>query len=421
MTNEQYYAKLSQVVVGIGLNIQEGQELLVQSPVASAEFVPYVAHEAYRAGARHVTALYADGRVVREKIESAPDAHVDYEPAALHDEAERIGRDGGAVLILHGEDPAVLEGVPIKRRSRYLKAVGRRAHAGRDRRMRDAHPWVVVAVPTPAWAARVFPELPSEEALERLRTATAVACRLDQPDPVAAWNDHCAALEGLSAWLDKQQFDHLEYTGPGIDLRIGLPANHRWIGPATRSENGITFVANMPTDEVFTAPDRATVEGKLRSSRPIVYQGSFVGVVEMTVESGRIIKATAEKNQSVLEDALDRDKNARYFGEVALVSEDAPVARQGLTFFDGLYDENAGCHLAFGAAYPTCLQGGDSMSSEERLVAGLNDSLQHLDFTIGSGELDVTAYDRDGKAVPILVSGRWSEAAQEARQAGRGT
>ena len=418
MTEEEYFTRYAEVVVAVGLNIQSGQELLIQAPVAGSEFVPYVAREAYRAGARHVTPIYTDGRVVRAKLEAAADAYVDYEPAALHNEAARIGKEGGAILILHGEDPNVMEGAPIDRRSRFLKAVGERAHAGRAERMRDAHPWAVVAVPTAAWAARVFPQLPADDALERLRTATAAACRLDHDDPVKAWNDHCAALEGLAAWLDTRQFERLEYSGPGIDLRVGLVQNHKWIGPATISGNGIRFVANMPTDEVFTAPHRLRVEGTLRSSRPIVYQGAYVGTVEMTVEAGRIIGARAEKNQSVLEDALDRDQNARFFGEVALVSEEAPVAKQALTFYDGLYDENAGCHLAFGAAYPTCLQGGEALSTEDRVAAGLNDSRQHLDFTIGSDELDVTAHDADGKSVPILVAGRWSEAALEAQEAG---
>ncbi|MFW5690103.1 MAG: aminopeptidase [Spirochaetota bacterium] len=267
----------------------------------------------------------------------------------------------------------------------------------------------MISMPNPVWARAVFPDLAPEEALDRLFDAVGHACRLDVEDPVAAWREHSNRLMRLAAWLTEQAFDRFHYTASGTDLVVGMPADQHWVGTEGVSSQGITFIANLPTDEVFSAPDRRRVNGRVRSTRPLIQDGTNLGIVEFEVRDGRIVEARAEFEQEVLDQALDLDEGARFFGEIALVSEDAPIAELGTVFFDGLYDENAGCHLAFGNAYATCIEGGGEMTEDEREAAGLNSSQQHSDVTVGSAELTITAIRADGTGFPLMREGRWSD------------
>jgi aminopeptidase len=265
-----------------------------------------------------------------------------------------------------------------------------------------------VSAPTPVWASRVYPDLPESERLPRLIEAVAHACRLDTPDPVAAWRDHSARLMKTARFLTEQAFDRFHYEAPGTDFTVGMPANQYWIGTEGHASKGNRFIANIPTDETFSAPDWRRVEGTIRSTRPAIISGNNVGIVDLRVHGGKIVEARAERHTEVLESELDLDERARYFGEIALVAESAPVAQMKTVFYDGLYDENAGCHLAFGNAYPNCIKGGATMDTDALLEAGLNQSDQHFDFTIGSDQLSITAHAADGSAFPVMREGEWS-------------
>lgn len=408
MDRSEFYERYAAVVASVGLSIQPGQEVAVRAPVETAEFVPHFVRAAYRRGARFVHVTYKHQAVMRARLEEAPEESLGYVPSAQVDELVRIARGGGASLAVLGEDPTGLAGVDAARRGLVNKAMAEASREYRELVMTDFLPWCVISMPNPVWAQAVYPGLASDAALDRLFEAVAHACRLDTPDPVAAWDAHSKRLMAIASWLTDEAFDAFHYESPGTDLTAGMPANHRWIATEGVSKNGITFIANLPTDEVFCAPDWRRVEGRVRSTRPLVLDGTDVGIAELVVRDGKIVDARCEREQEVLEQELDLDDRARYFGEIAFVSEDAPIAELKTTFFDGLYDENAGCHLAFGNAYANCVADGGELDHDGRLEAGLNVSDQHLDFTVGSGDLTLTGIRADGSRLAVMREGLWT-------------
>ncbi|MCG8480993.1 MAG: aminopeptidase [Spirochaetales bacterium] len=421
MTRTEFYTRYADVVAHIGLNIQREQEVFVAAPIEAAEFLPYFARAAYRRGAQHVHVEYRQQAVTRTRLEEAYAESLSYVPPGRFAERLRVAQSGGAYLGILGEDPMGMAGIEANRREPWARAVAEAREEIRTLTMANRFPWCIVSMPNPAWARAVFPERSEASALDALFDAVARVCRLDTDDPLSAWRAHSDELSSIATWLTDQAFDRFHYRSPGTDLTIGMPAHQRWIGTGSRSAEGVEFIANLPTDEVFCAPDRRRVEGRVRSTRPIVVSGVNLGTAEFIVRDGRIVEAHCEGDEAVLLQELDLDDRARYFGEIALVTQDAPIARLGTTFFDTLYDENAGCHLAFGAAYPGCVEGGTAMDDEAKGEAGLNVSGQHLDFTVGSDELMITATRVDGTTFPLMVGGRWSdELADAVSRAGRG-
>ncbi|MFA7567720.1 MAG: aminopeptidase [Alkalispirochaeta sp.] len=414
MNQMNFFEQYAKVVTRVGLNIQPGQELYVRAPIETAEFVPFVAREAYRIGARYVHVEYRHQEVSRARIEDAPADSLTYVPPGALAERLRVAGDGGASLAILGDDPMGLSGVDPRRKGAVISALAEASRDIRELQMKDYFPWCVISVPNPVWAARVFPDLSAAAALERLYDAVAAACRLNAADPVEAWTDHSNRLTRLAAWLTERAFHRFIYSAPGTDLEITMPDGQTWIGTEGRSAGGVSFIANIPTDEVFCAPHRLKVNGTVRSTRPLVLSGTNVGKVDFVIRDGRIVEASCEGDRDVLEQELDLDEAARYLGEIAFVSEDAPIARLGTTFYDGLYDENAGCHLAFGAAYANCIAGGGEMDRAARMAAGLNQSNQHADFTVGSRELTITAVTAEGREFPFMQEGRWSPETEEA-------
>jgi aminopeptidase len=408
MDTAEFFDRYAAVVASVGLNIQPNQEVFVSAALEAADFVPHFVRAAYRRKARYVQVDYHQQAVTRARLEEAPAETLDYLRAPMIDERVRIARSGGAALSILGADPTGLAGIDPARRAPVLKASAEARREISELTMSDFYPWCVISIPNPVWAKAVFPDLPEQQALDRLVEAVGHACRLDTDDPVAAWTAHSARLMKLAGWLTREAFDRFHYEGPGTDLVVGMPANQRWIGTEGTSAQGITFIANLPTDEVFCAPDWRRVEGTVRSTRPLIQSSTSLGIVEFEVRDGRIVGAHAEHEQEVLEQALELDEHARYFGEIALVDQAAPIAELGITFFDGLYDENAGCHLAFGNAYANCVHGGDELTEEERREAGLNTSRQHSDVTVGSSELSITAVRADGSTFPLMREGRWT-------------
>jgi len=273
--------------------------------------------------------------------------------------------------------------------------------------MSDGIAWSGAAAASPAWARLVFPGLPEEEAVAKLWDAIFTAVRLDADDPVAAWRAHTDSLRAKKDVLNAKRYAALRFRAPGTDLRVGLADGHQWDGGSSRTPAGVEFVANMPTEEVFTAPHRERVDGVVRASKPLAYQGTVIEGLELVFERGVVTKAVAAKGQAALDNVLNSDEGARRLGEVALVPASSRIARMGLLFYETLFDENAACHLALGQGYAMTLRDGQRLSPEERLAAGLNQSLTHVDFMTGSAEMDVDGELPSGELEPVMRAGEW--------------
>jgi aminopeptidase len=267
----------------------------------------------------------------------------------------------------------------------------------------------VVAASSPGWAARVFPRRSAEAAAARLWEEIGRLCRLDTPDPMAAWETHLSGLERRAAYLNKRRYSALKYTGPGTDLTLGLPEGHIWVSGRTASRAGIPFTANLPTEEVFSIAHKDRVDGWVRSSKPLSYGGTLIDGFSLRFSEGAVVEMKAEKGEAVLKRLLEADNGARRLGEVALVPHSSPISQSGLLFFNTLFDENAASHVALGNAYKFTLQGSESMSQEDFEKAGGNRSSVHVDFKIGSGDLDIDGVLPNGSTEPLMCKGEWAD------------
>jgi aminopeptidase len=273
---------------------------------------------------------------------------------------------------------------------------------------RNATNWVVIAAATPAWAARIFPEIPPAEQVDRLWENLFAICRVNATDPVAAWKAHVANLSARRDYLDGKGYCALRFTGPGTDLTVGLPKGHLWNSAGMPSQQGIEFIANLPTEEVFTLGDRGRAEGTVTASRPLSYGGTVIEDFALTFAKGRAVGATAARGEAVLRSLIDTDDGAARLGEIALVPHSSPISQTGRLFLNTLIDENAASHLAFGSAYRFSLRGAETLSDEAFMAGGGNISLVHVDFMIGSGELDVDGITEAGAVEPVMRSGEWA-------------
>ncbi|NMA70116.1 MAG: aminopeptidase, partial [Desulfitobacterium sp.] len=318
-------------------------------------------------------------------------------------------QQGAAFISIAANDPELMKDVNPERMVRAQRASSTALKEYRERLMSNQNPWCVVSVPTEAWAQKVFPGETKEDAMEKLWEAILSSVRVDQDDPVQAWEDHKNNLQRTMDFLNSHNFKSLHFKNSlGTDLSIGLPEDHLWIGGPDYTADGIEFIANMPTEEVFTMPHRTKVNGKVVSSMPLNYNGNLITNFSLTFKDGRIIECTAEEGLEQLKGLINTDEGSHYLGEVALVPYDSPISNSGILFYNTLFDENAACHLAIGKAYPVNLKNGDKLSEEELLVAGANDSLIHEDFMIGTPDLSITGITQDEREVPIFVKGNFA-------------
>lgn len=408
----QTYAELA---VKVALNVQPGQRVLIIGPLAnggaSLEAAPLarqIAAAAYRAGSPLVETIYGDERQQLMRFKHAPrDAFGSYSawlPTALSNHVAA----GHAVLSISANDPDLLQGEPAELVSDVLQATAREMRPFREQISRNETNWAIVAAASVGWAEKIFPGVPTKEAVERLWDAIARMCRLDSPDPLGAWEAHLGNLGARSEYLNAKRYSALKYTGPGTDLTLGLPAGHLWVSGRSASTNGIPFTANLPTEEVFTIAHRDRVDGIVRASKPLSYGSTLIEGFSMTFEGGRVVKMNADRNADTLERLLDTDEGARRLGEVALVPHNSPISQSGLLFYNTLFDENAASHVALGNAYKFTLKGGNEMKDEEFEKAGGNRSAVHVDFMIGSGELDVDGVLSTGVTEPVMRKGEWA-------------
>ncbi len=367
-----------------------------------------ITEHAYRAGASLVTTFLSDDAATLARFEHAPDGAFDTAPAWLFDGMAAAFRGGAARLAIAGENPSLLAGQDPARVARANRARSAAYRPALELITGFGINWTITSFASPAWARTVFPDLPEDAAVARLWDAIFAASRIDAPDPVAAWAGHNAALRARTAMLNAHRFSALHFRGPGTDLRVGLSDGHLWLGGAETAKNGITCNPNIPTEEVFTTPHSRRVDGTVRSTKPLSYQGTLIQDIAVRFEGGAIVDAQARTGQEVLQKVLDTDAGARRLGEVALVPHSSPISASGLLFFNTLFDENAASHIALGQAYRTCLEGGTSASEAELAERGANTSLIHIDWMIGSGEVDVDGIDAAGQAVPVMRRGEWA-------------
>ncbi len=405
------YAELT---VKVGLNLQAHQRLLIIGPVANggcsleaAPLVRQITAAAYDAGARLVETLWGDEALLGARLQHAPRDSFDEFSAWLPNALAQHVEAGHAVLSIYANDPDQLKDYPPDLVAAVQQATARRVRPFREHISRNRTNWGVVAAAAESWAARVFPDLAPPQQVASLWGAIERLCRLDQPDPIAAWESHLAALAARTDQLNAKQYTALRYTGPGTALTIGLPAGHVWVGGRSTSASGIRFAPNLPTEEVFTMPHKDRVDGTVRSTKPLSYGGTLIEGFSLTFAAGRVIDVQAEKGEAVLRRLVTMDAGAARLGELALVPHNSPVAQTGVLFYNTLFDENAASHVALGAAYKFTLRGGEAMSDEDFERAGGNHSATHVDFMIGSPALDVDGVLADGSVEPVMRRGDW--------------
>ncbi|CQR70716.1 Aminopeptidase 2 [Sporomusa ovata DSM 2662] len=401
--------KYAQLVVKTGINIQQNQTLVISSPLECAPFARSIATFAYKAGAREVVMNWKDELSSKIKFLQAPDEIFDEFPEWQKEFYLFYARQGAAFISIAASDPELLKDVNPERVVRVQKAGNTALKEYRERMMSNKNAWSVVSIPTQAWAQKVFPEVSAEEAMEKLWTAIFKAVRVDTADPVAAWQEHSRQLKQSMDYLNSHKFKLLHYKNSlGTDLKVELPAGHLWLGGPEYTDDGIEFVANMPTEEVFTLPKKSGVNGVVMSSKPLNYNGTLIDDFSLTFKDGRIVDCKAEQGQAVLEKLVETDEGSHYLGEVALVPYNSPISNANILFYNTLFDENASCHLAIGKAYPICLENGVTMNQTELEQAGANDSMVHVDFMIGTIDLEITGTTATGEIIPVFKNGNFA-------------
>jgi len=400
--------RLAEVAVKVGLNLAPGQELVMTASLEALDLSRRITEHAYKAGASLVTTLFSDDVATLARFKHAPDASFDHASGWLYEGMAAAFRGGAARLAIAGDDPSLLAHADPDKVARANRA---RSIAYRPalKMISDTDiNWTIVSYPTLSWAKAVFPDLPPREAVRRLADAVFKATRIDGDDPVRAWADHNAALHANADRLNAKRYAAMHFSGPGTDLTIGLADGHLWKGGSSPAKNGIVCNANMPTEEVFTTPHKDRVEGTVRSTKPLSYQGTLIQDIAVRFEGGKIVDCRARTGQDVLAKVLETDEGARRLGELALVPNSSPISQSGLLFLNTLYDENAACHIALGQSYAMCLEGGTAMSPEELAAHGANTSLIHIDWMIGSGEIDIDGVTADGAREPVMRKGEWA-------------
>lgn len=404
---EECQDKYAELAVKVGVNIQPSQTLLIFADVDSAAFTRKVVTHAYKAGARHVYVDWSDHDVTLTKYLLAPDEAFAEFPSWKAQQYTQLAHEGCALLAIRSPYPDMLTGVDPNRIATSRKVAAEATKEFTDYQMQRKMRWSVVAIPTESWAEKVFPNVDVSVAIEKLWNMIFKIIRVDQPDPVTAWKNHLDNLKAKRAFLDAKNYKRLHYRSPGTDLSIELPENHTWFGGYSPNADGIASVANIPTEEVFTLPKRDGVNGTVRATMPLSYSGTIIEGLSLTFENGRIVEFRAQKGHETLEKLINTDEGSHYLGEVALVPVDSPISDSRLIFQETLYDENASCHLAIGQAYP-CFKDSANMSQADYEARGSNASLVHVDFMIGSSELDIDGETQDGQIEPIFRRGRWA-------------
>ena len=405
--NENKIDKLANLAVKRGVGLQKGQNLLITAPIESLPLVRKIAEHAYKEGASIVTPLFTDSDITLSRFKYAPDESFDTATDWLFNGMGVAFDNNTARMAIAGDDPMLLSQMDPDKVSRANKAMAKAYKPARERITEFKINWNIVSWPGSAWASRVFPDLPIEEAIVKLADAIFDASRASVEDPIQAWDDHNEKLRIKTNWLNDKNFAALQYNGPNTNLRVGLADEHEWMGGASKAQNGIICNPNIPSEEVFTTPHAYKVDGTVSSTKPLSYQGTLIDNIKVTFKDGKIIEAHASKGEEVLQKVLKSDEGASRIGEVALVPHSSPISQSGIIFYNTLFDENAASHIALGQCYSKCFKGELDLSKEEISKRGGNSSMIHIDWMIGSDQIDVDGIDQSGNQEPIFRKGEW--------------
>ena len=404
---EQKLHNYARLAVRVGLGVKEGQRVLVQSPVDAAPLARLIVREAYAAGARFVDVRWDDDDVQLARFELAPDGTFEEISQWRVDAELETANAGGAVIAIRATDPNLLAKVDPERVATWQRANATYRKPYSLQVMTNRLNWNLVSAPIPGWATLMFPDASSEQAVEQQWDAIFAAVRADQPDPVALWEEHLANLKRRREILTGKQYHALHFRGGDTDLTVGLADDHIWGGGAADTPSGVTFTANIPTEEVWTAPHRERVDGVVVSTKPLSYAGTLIDGIRIEFKDGRITGASAKQGEAALLKMIDTDEGSHRLGEVALVPHSSPISRSGLFFYNTLYDENAASHIAIGSAYRFNVKGGIDMDAEQFAQKGGNDSLTHVDWMVGSDQIDVDGITKDGNREPVMRAGEF--------------
>ncbi|ASN03990.1 aminopeptidase [Virgibacillus necropolis] len=408
MVSQKIKEKYAELALRTGVNLQKNQALMINAPIEGAEFTKIVVRKAYEIGAKDVHINWVDDELTLLKYENSPDEVIADFPewkVKLHD---MYAEDGAAVLSIRSTNPDLLKDIDSARVAKANKAAAQAMTSFRKYTMNDLITWSIISIPTGDWAQKIFPDQSKDDAIESLWDAIVKIVRVDKEDPIAAWSEHNDTLKTARELMNKKNYKKLIFKAPGTDLELELPEGHIWKGGSADSAKGITFNPNMPTEEVFSMPHKYGVNGTVSSTKPLNYGGSLIDNFILTFKEGKVVDFKAEQGEDTLKHLLDTDDGARRLGEVALVPHESPVSQSGLIFYNTLFDENASCHIALGKAYPTNLEGGADMDSEALDKHGVNDSLTHVDFMIGSENLDIDGVMQDGTTEAVFRNGTWA-------------
>lgn len=396
----------AELVVKTGVNVQKGQVLSISAPILAVEFVREVTKAAYKAGAKNVVYNWSDDELTFLNYKHAADETFKEFPQWSLDKLMGLAEDGACFLSIIAPNPELLKDIDPKRVAEWSKV---RSIAIKDYYklvLSDNNAWSIAALPSEAWASKVFPELSIDEAMDKLLAMILDISRVDG-NAIENWKKHNETLDEKVKILNEKKFAAFHYKSEGTDLMVGMSKKQIWKAGASTTKDGVLFNPNIPTEEVFSLPDRNKVDGTLSSKLPLNYNGSIIDNFTLKFEKGKVVEFTAEKGYDVLENLLNTDEGARYLGEIALVPVDSPISNSKTLFYNTLFDENASCHFAFGSAYTSCIEGAEDMSKKELEKEGVNDSLVHVDFMVGSNDLSIDGIDEAGNITPIFRDGNW--------------
>lgn len=409
MTMEEKLREYARLAVVTGLAVKPGQEVMISASVEVADFVHLVMEQAYKAGASDVVVEWMDNEAAKLRYQHSYMEKISQCPEWTSLMRNTMAQRGAAFLSIRSDDPRVLADVDPKKPAAAQKASRNACGPFVEAHRNGTMPWCIIGAASPKWAQAVFPDLPEQEALDRLWDAIFQTARVDSGDAVAAWEAHRQEFQKRIAWLNEQAFDALHYQNSlGTDLTVGLLPGGIWCGGGAATADGRWHFMNLPTEEVYTAPHRERTEGTVYSSMPLNFNGNLIDQFYLTFEKGRVVDFGAKQGEEVLRSILEMDEGAKYLGECALVPHDSPISNLRILFYNTLYDENASCHLAVGSGISEAIEGGMSKSREELLQVGINDSLTHVDFMFGTADLSITGIRPDGTRVPVFQNGNWA-------------
>ncbi|HZW68357.1 MAG TPA: aminopeptidase [Pseudogracilibacillus sp.] len=408
MIENEMLEKYARLVVEKGVNVQKDQPVFITVPIEGADFGRLLVKYAYEAGAKDVHVHWVDDALTLLKYEHAAEEVLQTFPAWEVAKREAYAEAGGAFISVYASNPDLLQDIDPNRVAMETKAAGEALTKFRSYLMNDEVTWTVVSIPTVGWAKKIFPEASETEAVEQLWHEIVKTVRIDEADPVKAWNKHNETLKNMREQLNEKRYKKLILTAAGTHLEVGLPEGHIWHGGAAESKDGTVFNPNMPTEEVFSMPHKYEVNGKVSSTKPLHYGGNVINNFTLTFKDGAVVDYQAEEGEEVLAHLLKTDDGAKRLGEIALVPHESPISQSGIIFYNTLFDENASCHLALGKAYPTNIEGGAEMDAEQFDERGVNDSVVHVDFMIGSADMNIEGVFADGRSESVFEKGTWA-------------